>query len=102
MELQLPKYYWKRRGLTPPICYKPAITIRENPPDKWDSLKVNIKTQSDEKDSAMVEIYVLLFWTGSPEALLKFVMVIDNIIQGQGLSMGPQKFGTTMNLVVVE
>ena len=51
MEIQLPKYYWKRRELTPPICYKPAITIGENPPDKWDSLKVNIKTQSDEKDS---------------------------------------------------
>ena len=50
----------------------------------------------------MVLIYVLLFRTGSPEALLKFVTILHKIIRGQDLSTGPQKFGMTQNLVVGE
>ena len=43
-----------------------------------------------------------LFWTGSLEALLKFVTLLNNIIWGQELSIGIHKFGTTIKLVVVE
>ena len=49
-----------------------------------------------------MEIYVPLFQTGSPEALLKFVTIIHKIIRGQDLSTGSQKFGMTQNLVVGE
>ena len=57
--------------------------------DKSDSLKVDIKTQLGERDSETVEIYVLLFRTGSPEALLKCVTIIHKIIRGQDLSTVP-------------
>ena len=50
----------------------------------------------------MVAIYVPLFRTGIPEALLKFMTLLNNINWGQDLSMGPQKFGMTGNLVIVE
>ena len=43
-----------------------------------------------------------LFWTVSPEALLKFVTLLHKIIQGQDLSTGPPKFDITRNLVVGE
>ena len=53
-------------------------------------------------DSDTVEIYVTLLRTGSPKALLKFATILHNITRGQDLSMGPQKFGMTWNLVVGE
>ena len=50
----------------------------------------------------MVDIYVPLFWTESPESLLKFAMLLQKIIWGQYLSMVHPKFGVTRNLVVGE
>ena len=41
--------------------------------DKSYPLKVNIKTQTGESERKTVAIYVPLFCTGSPEALLKFI-----------------------------
>ena len=64
------------------------------------SLKVDIKTQPGERDSETVAFYVPIFRTGRPEALLKFVTFLHNIIRVQDLSTGPQKFGMTRNLVV--
>ena len=43
-----------------------------------------------------------LFWTGSPDSLLKFATILHKIIRGQDLSTGPQTFGMTQNLVVGE
>ena len=40
--------------------------------------------------------------TAIPEDLLKFVTLLNNIIRGQDLSTGPQKFGMTRNLVIGE
>ena len=102
MKLQLPKYDCKIRGTLPPIYYKPNTTIGKSLKDKFYSFKVNIKTQPGERDSKMVAIYVPLFRTGSPEALLKFVTIIHKIIRGQDLYTGPQKFGMTWDLVVGE
>ena len=70
--------------------------------DKLDSLKVNINTQPGERDSETVEIYVPLFHMGSPEALLKFVTLLQNIIRGQDLSTRHQQFGMIQNLVIGE
>ena len=50
----------------------------------------------------MVAVYMPLSWTGSPEALLKFVTILQKIIQVQYLSTGPLKFGITRNLVIRE
>ena len=68
--------------------------------DKLDSLKVNIKNQTGERDIKRVAIYVPLFRTVTPEALLKFVTLLNNIIRNQDLSTGPQTFGVTRNLVI--
>ena len=72
------------------------------PTEKLDSLKVDIKTQPGERYSKTVVIYVLMFRTGIPEALLKFVTLLHNIIRGQDLSTGPQKSGMTRNMVIFE
>ena len=50
----------------------------------------------------MVVVYVPLFRTGIPEALLKFITLLHKIVRGQDLSTGPHKFGMTRNLVVRE
>ena len=50
----------------------------------------------------MVAIYMPLFRMVIPEVLLKFFTILHKIIRGQDLSTGPQKFGMTWNLVVVE
>ena len=102
MKLQLPKEYWKNQVPPPTIYYNPNATIRKTPTERSDSLKVNINTQPGERESETVEIYVPLFRSGSPEALLKFFTIIHKIIRGQDLSTGTHKFGMTQNLVVGE
>ena len=86
----------------PPICYKPDPTIGRTTTEKLESLNVDIKTQPVERGSEMVSIYMPLFRMVIPEVLLKFVTILHKIIRGQDLSTGPQKFGMTWNLVVVE
>ena len=70
--------------------------------EKLDYLKFGIKTQPGYRDSDTVEIYVPLFRTGSPEALLKFITLLNKIIRGQDLSTGPQNFGMKRNLFIGE
>ena len=82
--------------------YKANPTIGKTPTDKSDSLKVDIKTQPGERNIKTVAIYVPLFWTGIPEALLKFVTILHKIIQGQDLLTVPQKFSMERNLVIGE
>ena len=49
-----------------------------------------------------VAIYVPMFRTTSTESLLKFVTILNNIVKGQDLSTGPQKYGMTQNLVIAD
>ena len=100
MKLKIPKYDVENRGLLPPILYKSYPTISKTPADKSDSLKVDIKNQPRERDSDTVAIYVLLFCTGTTEALVKFVTTLHKIILCQDLFTGPQTFRITSNLVV--
>ena len=48
----------------------------------------------------MVATYVAMFLTGSPEALLKLVTLINKIVWGQDMSTVPHKFGMKINLTV--
>ena len=102
IKIHLPTEDLKNQGPPPPISYNPNATTGKTPTEKLDSLKVDIKTQPGERHSETVAIYVLLFRTGSPEALLKFVTLLHNIIRGHDLSTGTQKFGMMWNLVVGE
>ena len=84
----------------PLISYMPDTVIGKTPEDKHDSLKVEIKNQPGEPDSKTVSIYVSLFRAGSPEALLKFIVVLHKVIKRQELSTGPQKYGMACNLLL--
>ena len=53
---------------------------------------VNIKTQTGERDSKTTAIYIPLDRIGIPEALLKFLKMLNMISKGQDLSTGPQKY----------
>ena len=70
--------------------------------EKSNSLKVYTKIQPGDRDSETVAIYMPLFRTGIPDALLKFFTILHKIVRFQDLSTGPQKFGMTRNLVVGE
>ena len=73
MKIQPPKEYWKTWGPSPLISYKADGTIGKTLTVKYDSLKVNIKTQPEDRDSKMVEICVTLFQAGTPEALFDII-----------------------------
>ena len=102
MKLKLPKEPWKNCGPPPLISYKSEPTFVDTPTDKSDFLKVDMKNQPGKRGSKTVAIYVTLFWTGSIEALPKFVTLLYKVIWGQDLSTGPQKFGMTRNFVIRE
>ena len=59
------------------------MMIRKKPVDKQGSLKTDIKMQQGEKYIKIVSIYVPLFRTGSPEALLKLIIMFNKIINGE-------------------
>ena len=100
MKLQLPKEYRKTWGSPPPISYKTDPTLDKTPTDNLDYLKVDIKNQPGQRDIERVVIYMPMFWTVSTEDLLKFVILLNKIIQGQDLSMIPKKFGMTRYLLI--
>ena len=102
IKLQLPKEDWKNWGPPPPISYKSEPTLGKTLTDKSNSLKVNIKTQPRYRYRDTVVINVPLFRTGITEALINIITILNKIIQGQGLTTGPQKFGMTRNLVIAE
>ena len=93
MKLQPPRVYFKNRGPPPPISYKPNVTIGKTPTENSDSLKVDIKTQPGESDSERVAIYMPLFRTGIPEALLKFFTILHKIIRGTIYPQDPRSSG---------
>ena len=82
MKLQLTKEYLKTRGPPPLISYKASPTFDKTPTYKSNYLRVGIKTQPGNRDSKTVAIYVPLLQTGSPEALLNFVGILNKIIRG--------------------
>ena len=92
-KIQLPKEDKNNRGPPPLTLYKDESKLGKTSTDKSDSPKVNIKTQLGERKIKTVEIYVPLFWTGIPEALLNFATILNKIIRGQDLSMGLKNFG---------
>ena len=81
MKLHIPKEDWKNNELPPLICYNPYPTISKTLTERLDSLKVNTKTQPGYRDINTEKNYVLMFWTRSPESLLKFVTLRYKIIQ---------------------
>ena len=64
--------------------------IGKKPRDNQDSLKVDIKTHPGYKDSNAVYIYVPLFRTVGPEALLKFITLpVKKSSRGEIFPQGP-------------
>ena len=67
-------------GPLPPISYKPDSMIGNTPTSKEYPLKVDIKTQTGDKDIETLLIYVTFFRIGRTEALLKFITILNGII----------------------
>ena len=88
MKLQVNQYFNNRVPL-PPICYQLGTTVDKKPEYKFNSLKVDIKTQPVEVKSVPILLYVSFFDTVSPEGILKFLDLIDKTIKGQSLTTGP-------------
>ena len=57
--------------------------------EKQDSLKVKIKTQPGETNRKAVLLYVTILNTGSTKAMLKLLMLPNNILRGKNLKTGP-------------
>ena len=100
MKMHMNKDNLNIRGPPPPIFYNPKPTISKTPEEKSYSPKFDIKTQPGERYSDMVTIYAPLFWTRGPEALLKFVTLLNMIIRCQDMSTVSHKLGMTRNLVI--
>ena len=90
MKLNIPKDDLNNCRPPPLIFYNPDLTIGKSLLDKSSSLKVDIKTETGERYSKTVAIYITLFNTGIIEALLNFTTLLKKIIRGQDLSTGPQ------------
>ena len=87
-------------GPPPPIYFKPDTTIRKTPSNKADFLKVDLKTKPGDTDNKMVAIYMPLLRTSTPEALLKFITLLNRILKGKYLSTVTQKYGMARNIMV--
>ena len=74
----------------------------KRPEKKQYALKLDIKTQSCDINNETVLIYIPISKTGSEELLLKFLLILKNIMKGQNLAMGPQMYDMTKKLLVRE
>ena len=101
MKLQIANDF-NNYGTPAPIYYKTHQMTGNMPTERVNSLKVDTKTQLGEKESETLAIYMTLFRNGSPETLLKFVTILNNIIKGHELYTGTHKYKMTRNLVVGE
>ena len=84
------------------MSYKPEPTFGMKPKTKSESLKVNIKTQPGKENRKTILIYLPMSKTGSLEELLRFLTILQNIIKGQILTTGPNKYKILKNLLAGE
>ena len=77
-------------------------SIRRNPTYTGDSLKVDINTQIGDRYGKTVTIKVNIFRKGTPEALLKLLTILKNIIKGQDLSTDTHKYRMAHNIIIRE
>ena len=66
------------------------------------SLKAEIKTQLWEDNIKTILIYVLIFITVSNKSLLKFLILLKNILKGQNLNTVPHYFNIMKNILSKE
>ena len=78
--------------LMPLLYSNPDPIIRNNPYEKKDYLRIWIKTQQGEAKNDTVSLFVLILKTGSSKALLKFLIIINKIIEVQNLKTAPQRY----------
>ena len=50
----------------------------------------------------MVLLYILILKTGRAEALLKFLLILNNILKGRNLTTGTKCYSTINNLLNAE
>ena len=65
-------------------------------------LKVEIDTKISDTNSETVSTYVPIFKTGSIEALLKFLVLLKDILKGKNLKTSPHNYAMTKNILTRE
>ena len=87
------------RGTPTQISLKLDPTIYKTTDDKQEFLKVYIMNNMGDINSNIVSLYIPIFNTGLAEALLKFLVLLYKILQGQIMTTIPQIYATTNNLL---
>ena len=88
IKLQLPQYL-KNIRTPPPISFSIDTMVGKKPDEKQDSLKVKIKTQPGETNSKAVLLYVPIINIWSTKAMLKLLILPNNILRGKNLKTVP-------------
>ena len=92
----------KKGGLPPLISFNPHPMIGKKLGENNYSLKAEIKTQLWEDNIKTILIYVLIFITVSNKSLLKFLILLKNILKGQNLNTVPHCFNIMKNILSKE
>ena len=101
MNLHILQYI--RNHCPPPMIYfKTKPLIGKKPDKNFDSLRVEIKIQPGKIDSKVVSIYVPFLNTGSSGSLLKFLVLVNNIIKSQNVTTVSQRYDRTKNIFLGE
>ena len=76
--------------------------IFNKPGENQDSLRVNIKTHPGLISSEIVYLCIKIFKTGSSESLLKFLVLLNKIINEKNLITLPKLYVMTKNILARE
>ena len=95
MKVVLPKNQSNKTFTPPPIPFEK----KERKLEKGEYTTVKLRVSGNDPQSATREIAMPYFKNGTPEELLVFFSLFDEIVEGQNLTTGPQKYSAMRNLL---
>jgi hypothetical protein len=79
----------------------PLVKVEKPEPSKGEYLTLKLRANPADAHSATRKILVAYFKEGPPEQWLDFLTKVREVLEGQGLSTGPQKY-TMMHTLLKE
>ena len=95
MKVVLPKNQNNKSFAPPPIPFEK----KERKLEKGEHTTVKLRVTGADPQSATREITMPHFKDGTPEELLTFFKLFNEIVEGQNLTTGPQKYSAMRNLL---
>jgi hypothetical protein len=77
----------------------PLVKVETPEPAKGEYLTLTLWANPANAQSAMREILVAYFKEGTPEQWLNFLTKVREVLEGQGLTTGPQKYAMMSTLL---